>query len=232
MGTYSLIGNSSELEEVLPHIIELDNNTEYEIGLISLWAYNAIPNIETNVNNRIGLGSHVVELEEGSYEIDDICSAIKKQLNGWGDDDFILKANNNTLKCEIRSKKDPIDLSIGNSMASLLGFDKEILAPNKWHYSKKPISIIRVNSIRVECNLARGTFRNGIEGHTIHEFYPNVPPGFMFLEQPTSIIYVPINTNQIQTISIRLVDQDGRLINFRNEIITVRINIRRKRRID
>jgi hypothetical protein len=195
---------------------------EWEIGLVNLCTYNSIPNIEHGVNNLFHYANKVLEIPEGSYEIDDI----KRYLHDNGVA-VKINANKNTLKCEILFDK-VIDFSKPGSIGPLLGFDRVVLKPNVRHHSHNQVDINRVNSIRVECSIARGSYLNGKEGHTIHEFFPKVPPGFKIVEAPPTIIYVPINTNRISSITVQLFDQDGRAINFRGETITVRLHLRRR----
>ena len=74
-----------------------------------------------------------------------------------------VKANNNTLKSEIISNVQ-IDFKKPNSLASILGFEECVLEPNIWHSSTLPISIVRVETVRLVCNLVSYSFNNGIEG--------------------------------------------------------------------
>jgi hypothetical protein len=62
--------------------------------------------------------------------------------------------------------------------------------------------------------------------HTIHEFSPDVLPGYKINEVPKNIIYLPLNTNSISSVTLELVDQDGNLIDFRGETITIRLHLR------
>ncbi|XP_075213704.1 uncharacterized protein LOC142319915 [Lycorma delicatula] len=115
-----------------------------------------------------------------------------------------------------------------DSLAPLLGFEQACLAENIWHMSSKPVAINNVNALRVECNLIRGSYTNGSEGHVLHEFTLSVPPGFKIIESPKNIIYLPVNTRNINEITLRFTDQNGKLINFRGETITVRLHLRRR----
>lgn len=199
---------------------------EWEIGLIDLMTFHSIPNIEKNKNDRFyyGEGKHII-IEEGAYEIEDLEAYIKSKLDT--DIQFKLTANNSTLKSEIFCSQ-PVDFTHKNSVSSLLGFKNRKLSAGKTHISDETVNIIKVNVIRVECNIVRGSYDNGIEGHVIHEFYPNVGPGYKIVEVPNTIVYLPVNVKRINNVSINLRDQDGDPINLRGERLSVRLHIREK----
>lgn len=218
--------SSSCLIEVLPTVLELDARYQYEIGLINLWTYNSVPNIIKNVNSSFKYGDSLIDLDTGSYEIDRIINEIKRKLN-VDSSNLIIQGNNTTMLCELKADKD-VDLTMNTSLADILGFDREILAANKWHYSKRLVSITNITSFQVTCNIACGSYRNGQEVHTIFEFLPKVAPGFLINESPSPIIYFPLNTHRIQSIVIQVVDQNGKLVDFRGDSITIRVHIRKK----
>lgn len=201
---------------------------DWEIGLIDLTTYNSIPNVETGVNNLLHFGNgKPIELPTGSYEIDDIARLVEKRVKK--PDELIIKANNNTLKCEIYTTKE-IDLTKEFTIGPLLGFDSKKLAPekDKWHVSDHSVNILRVNVIRIECNIVRGSFDNGNESHVIHEFYPTVEPGYKIVEKPSNVIYLPIHIKQIHNITLSIKDQEGRPINLRGETVNLRLHLRKK----
>jgi len=84
-------------------------------------------------------------LPTGSYELEEI-EAIIKHILPDNVKTFELKANNNTLKCELLCSE-AIDFSVPNSIANLLGFKNKVYAANIKHQSEMLVDISKVNSI-------------------------------------------------------------------------------------
>ena len=225
--TLSLTSKSSVLKAGYFPPIELDG--EYELGLIELLTFNSIPNIDLGCNKfytRDARNSlEVTELPTGSYEIEDIERALQEKLKEKKIDS-ILRPNNNTLKSIVHCSHS-IDFRPADSIASLLGFKPQILEAYKYHESDLPVTILKVNTLRVECNITSSAYHNHNRVHTIHEFFPAVPPGYKIIEIPRQIIYLPVNVSSIDQIQLYIVDQDGNLINFRGETISIRLHLRR-----
>lgn len=139
---------------------------------------------------------------------------------------LILRANRNTFRCEIKSNKE-IDFERPGTIASLLGFKTEKLSPNIRHLSDVPINITKVNSICVNCSLVQNSFLNNTPVHILHMFYPNVAPGYKIIENPSNVIYLPINTRYIDEIELKITDQSGELLNFKGDLITIRLHLKK-----
>lgn len=224
-----LSGNSSVLEaDFFPPIV-LDNQFQYECGLIDFQTFNCIPNVD-EINNSFVYNlrneTKVICLPIGSYEIEDIYLYIKSKL----DDGvfFDLYLNKNTLKCEITSAVS-IDFTQSNSIGNLLGYSARMLEADKKHISDKPVDINRINTIRVECSIITGSYLNNESVHTLHEFFPSVEAGYKISETPQNVIYLPVTVSTIRNICVRFVDQNSHLINFRGENIVTRLHIRKVR---
>ena len=78
----------------------------------------------------------------------------------------------------------------------------------------------------MECSITTGAYINNQKVHTIHEFFPSDPPGFKIIEVPKQIIYLPVFVRSIDNIQLRIVDQDGDLVDFLGEVITIRLHIK------
>ena len=222
--TLTLSGKSSVLEAQYYPQIELNPNKHYVIGLVELYTFNSIPNID-KTNNKFKLENlDAIIIPEGSYEIDDINTFLNDQLSEKNIT-LELKPNNNTLRSIIHCSQN-IDFKEPNSIGKLLGFTPQILKANETHQSDLPVTILKVNSLRVECNIATGSYINSKQDHTIHEFFPTVPPGYKIIEVPLSVIYLPVNVKTIDYLQVRIVDQEGNSVNFRGEEITIRLHIK------
>lgn len=224
---FCLSGRDSVISNDFFPTINLSDG-EWEIGFVELSTYNSIPNVEDGVNNLIhlvGVADPIVKIPTGSYEIEDIAKVVKEKVGELHE--LTIRANNNTLKSEVFSSR-ALDFTQKASIAPLLGFSAKTLEANKWYESDIPVAINPVNAIRVECNIVRGSFDNGVESHILHEFFPSAQPGFKILERPSYINYLPVNVKQLHNITVSLKDQEGRLINFRAEILNVRLHLRQK----
>ena len=86
---------------------------------------------------------------------------------------------------------------------------------------------MKINSIKVMCNLITGSFCDGASSQIIHELYPTVPPGYKIVEVPRHPVFYALNTTSISRVHIVLKDQNDCLINLRGEPITIRLQITR-----
>jgi len=72
-----------------------------------------------------------------------------------------------------------------------------------------------------------GAYGNDKSVHTIREFLPTMSSGYKMSERPAQIIYLPIIVRNIANLTICIVDQDGRLLDFCEEEITIRLHVQR-----
>lgn len=237
MSSYTVCINSSSstLRTSLFPALSLDNGKEWEVALLDFTTYNSIPNVTEGENNQIHYFKEKTEdgklksfltatLETGAYEIEDINQELQKQM---GKHNIEIKANNNVLRSELKSKY-YIDFTQEQSLGSLLGFPKSmgVLKPDKSYLGKETVKIIKVNTINLTCNIVHGSYRDGVNEHILHTFSPTVAPGFKIIEKPHNLVYLPLNTRYISDINLNVLDQDGNLVDFRGETVSIRIHIK------
>lgn len=202
--------------------LQLDG--EYECALLYLSTFNSIPNIDKR-NNKFYYGNkQVIEIPEGAYELQDIDDYLKTEIK---DAEVRLQCNNNTLRTSLFCTKD-INFEKDNTLGPLLGFGTRKLEANIIHVSHLPVNILSTTVVRIECDIVSGSFINGKPSHIIHEFAPNVPPGYRITEIPKNVIYFPVNQNSISCIHIKLLDVHNNLINIRGEEVQLYLHIKRK----
>ena len=159
--TLTLNGNKSVLEASYFPPIDLPADKRFAVGLIHLFTFNSIPNIDID-NNEFQVGNQKIIIPTGSYEIGDIEAFLKsKNIN------IIIESNNITLKCTITCDQD-INFDSDSSVGKLLGFFRRTLKANISHESDNIVSIMKVNSIRVECNITTNSYINNSKVHTTH----------------------------------------------------------------
>lgn len=233
--TFTLKGRSHILEAYFSPPLELDPKNDYSLALVALDTWNSIPNIEPGKNKFYyteGKKEKVLTIPTGSYELEDFETYIRKHiLNPKAtpeelESKFSLKSNNNTLKCELKSVFD-INFKPDDSIGSLLGFSKRVLKAGLSHESDLPVDIIQVTTIRVECNIISGTYYVNNPSHTLYEFSPAVDPGYSINIEPRNLIYLPVNRNSIDNITLTLLDQDSKPLNFRGEEVVIRLELKR-----
>ena len=181
-------------------------------------------NVYLPKSKRVLAGS--ITIPDGSYELAQIATILKKEFSKKGIH-FRMEVNENTMRTEIYCSNANIDFTQSDSIRSILGFQSRILNAGETHISDNVVNILKVNIIRVECSLASGAFINGKPCHTIHEFFPDVAPGYKLDIVPKTITYLPIVRKSIPSVTVRFLDQDDNLIDFRNETLTCRLHIRR-----
>lgn len=170
-----------------------------------------------------------VEMPVGSYELADIEKKVNDLLEpilkGFK---FTAHLDKVTLKCALQCTHRLFGFYYENSVAGIFGFaDTQVLLPNTLTVSNSCVNIMPINVIKIDCNIISGSYSNGAPVHTLHEFYPTVGIGYKIVDVPHNVIYLPITVRSISNIRVRAVDQDGNLIDFRGETITLRIHIKK-----
>ncbi|KAE9529200.1 hypothetical protein AGLY_011996 [Aphis glycines] len=159
-----------------------------------------------------------IKLEEGCYEIEDINQRVKKQIDVYNSENltnitYDISVDPNDFRSYIKCNG-VLHFEIPFSIAPVLGFEKRQYKPEyEILRSEKAANLNTINSIKVMCNIAQGSFNNHLQSHSIYEFFPSGRTGSKVIQSPPNLIYYKLNKTNIDSITIQLVDQDHNPIN-------------------
>ena len=218
----SINENSSILKTKLKKPIKLNPDRHYKAGLRYFTVYNNIVNID-NTNNIFrynnGSGWKVITLITGAYEITQIDAEIKRQMNDNEAINIIARPEINRLGINITKDGFQVDRNINNTLTNFLGFTNNTTPLSKgYHIAENQAVISDVYTIDLECNIIQGGIINGMEKQIIYDIPSfTVPIGAKIIEQPQNINFFPLNTTLLDEITVRILNQDGNLINIPGE---------------
>jgi hypothetical protein len=222
--TITLSKQSNELTNTFFPPIQLDDGN-YEIGLLSFDTYNLIPNIDETNDSFYFADDQVAHIPKGTYEVESILKYMEQQINALHNV-FVYQTNLNTFKPSIKCSVD-IDFSKENSVGPLLGFKRKVYKANMQHTAEAIADIFSVHIIDVHCNISSGSYMNGVPSRSLHAFSTKVGAGFKIQQAPKDVIYLPVDVKQLEHLYVKIVDQAGRPVDFQNELITIRLHIRK-----
>jgi len=245
------VSNKTHMETTFISPIEIG---EASIGFRAMYTYYSIPNVsETNNIFKFLMGNddYTIEIPDGAYEVEQISDYIANYIKSTFiyTNEILKDSNNNETTANLPlftinpvdstgqsvievPHNCKVDFTVPNTIGSLLGFGSKILEPGI-HYSDNLVNIVPINSISVCVKVnsldVYGSTVNGDVSNRIYTFFPDVQPGEKINEVVENKIYYPIDSsriNQIQTISVSLRDQNGKIINNRNEDLTLILTLK------
>ena len=98
-----------------------------------------------------------------------------------------------------------VDFRQDNSINSLLGFDSKIYT-SEFHEFENMVNILTINSILVNIDIISGSYVNGSTQPVIYSFFPNVSPEYKIIENLHNLLYFPITSDTIHSITVWLTD--------------------------
>ena len=218
------------------------NGVNHEVALTSLETYHSFPNInEKNVfkySSDNGVTWKNIEIPKGSYGLLGIYNEILRGFRENGDYDeinetypIILLGNKNTAQIVMEiSTKYIVDFTAANGINTVLGFNSKKYDEG-YHKSENVINILPVNSILVHVDSVIGSYMLGVSSSVLYSFFPNVAPGVKIIERPYERLYLPIITQDIHEIRLRLTDQKGEILDLRGEEVTVSLHLTEKKKV-
>ena len=236
---FILKGEGSDLTVDFREPITIPVGYEARLGLKGFVCYNNIPNITWNVNNAIRLKApgkvyEICNLPTGAYELSYIYTHMREFIETLYpsledvDENFVVLGDEATSKTEIIFKDDyGIDFNIDNSMHEVLGFKKDDKFEGKGRYiSENIVNITNVTQLIFCCNVIEANYINELQVPFLFNSAINVPPGFRMTRELTEITYKKLNTRQICSIRVWIVDEYGRPVNLRKDTLIVTLSLK------
>ena len=229
-----LSGDRADFTTNFEPAIILDEGERYVASLINLETLHSFPNVETGINDTFkfsedrGVTWRTVQFREGSYSLDNLAGVIRHATG-----DAALSLVPDVASGVVEMRVNGLDLWVdfkddATSVGPMLGFDAVVYAAGL-HTSSKPVRIVKVNSILVNCDIVGNSYVDGRPQATLYSFYPAVEHGCKIVETPFSPVWLPVVKSHIYTVRVWLTDESNRPLNLRGEKITLRLNIIKER---
>jgi hypothetical protein len=228
MSKYSitLTKTTEKSDFTIPFSESLSANKVYEIGLVSFSTYNNIHNItrENNLfrytkrvedrNGQITITPSYYPIKPGAYELEEIISMSHQGGGYFSKDVYSGKVNIHLPeKCQI-------DFSEGDSFHEILGFEKKVYYGAESIKASNLPKVRSVHTINIKCDL--------LDKDNILYSFPitSIPARGKIDERMNPPLYLPITKKPSNDVNIRILDQDGNLINFNGSEITIFLHLR------
>ena len=140
---------------------------------------------------------------------------IKQETNN----NVLIQVDKNTMKCKMEVLHGVINFEVEKSVASLLGFDKQIYPRGKYT-TNKIIDFMGFNTINVHCNIISGPKGNGKDTDILYNFSLTEPPGYLINIITTNILYQIVTKDRIEYIEFYIKDEHGRPIDFNGDVLS------------
>ena len=112
-----------------------------------------------------------------------------------------------------------------NSINSVLIFDSKLYTSG-FNESENMVNILTINGILVNIDIISGSYVNGSTQPTIYSFFQDISSGYKMIENPHNLLYLPLTSDTIHSITFWLTDQNGNELNLRGENLSMRFHLR------
>ena len=235
---FILKGEGSDLSVDFREPILIPNGYEAGLGLKGFVCYNNIPNINDE-NNSLRLKApgktyETLKLPTGAYELSYIYMHMKEFFETQYpdlknvDDNFVVIGDEATSKTEIIFKDNyGIDFNVDNSIHEVLGFKKHDKFEGKGRYtSENIVNITNVTQLIFCCNIIEASYINEIQVPFVFNCAINVPSGYRMTRELTKITYKKLNTKQICSIRVWIIDEFGRPVDLRKDMLIITLSLK------
>ena len=234
-----IVMNKSTHEEHLSQPLQT-NNKQFKIAVTFPTGYNGTFNVthdnnKSHFKNNVDEGNFIqVTISEGAYELESLKEEIRwiiidKDQYSENNYPFTIKPNFSTLGSIVQtSHQGPIiSFVFDDSITNVLGFDETIIY-RKYNLSPNPVSILSLDNIFLDCDIAKVMVFRGKRSGIIHNWTMTVDPVCKYVEKfiGGTSWYINESKDVISSISFRLKIENGNLVLFNGQSISFRVSIK------
>ena len=116
------------------------------------------------------------------------------------------------------------NFNVENSVASLLGFDRQIYSRGKYS-TNNFIDIMGFNTINIHCIIISGKKDNRKDTDILYTINLTEPPGYLINIIPTNILYQNVTKDRIEYIEFHIKDGHRRPIDFNGDVLSFTLHL-------
>jgi len=218
--TLTLRGTVDNLNATFHPFLHFDG--KYSIGLADITFWNVIQNVVHKSIFVVGNTRLTRVVRDGYYNFSDIQAYFKEVLPEWNG-----KIEKHNSKVRLICGNYSFDFQSDDSLREYFGFEAKVFEQGTVAESVTHLKINPVTRIRVLCNVSGGSYNNGKLSHELFSFCPRKGYLEYINERPNYINFQTLLTHHISAIHIRLTDENFRPINLQNEVVELRLIIKK-----
>ena len=108
----------------------------------------------------------------------------------------------------------------------MLGFDSKVLT-KVYNISTSTVQITTASSILIKCSVISGSYHNGKPSTVLYSLPAYlVPIGYKINVEVSERMYLPVISSTIDRITFEIVDDNDKLLDFKDETVALAIHLR------
>jgi len=166
-----------------------------------------------NALRKLGKGTFSrLPIARGNYTVETFETLLKDYLKDWTGS---IVENDVTGMISFHAGNYSFDFTPLDSAYDTLGLTRDVCESNQITHGQKPHLLSIFRTFKVSCNLAEGSYDNGLHTHNIYEFSCPVKPYEMINEAVANVIYYPLlSHSDVSTLHVTIKDEYDNLIDF------------------
>lgn len=219
--------------------LTFDAKAQHVVYLSSFTGWSNFPNVVKGQNNKFVFSNPRAEVKTivfgtSLHSVDSYNRYIHQQLKVLGEVQQDATVYPITLSADVATQRVSLSVKKGykiyfdsdTTWRDRLGFESREYGEGE-HEAPKRADIVKTLNIFIEADICYGWSRKGNKTNTIYAIVNNEPAGNMLIEKPNPPIKVVLNKNNINSVNLKFLSDDGEPITFQGEEFILTLIIER-----